>query len=148
VRIHLDSAEQAVSAGLAASSGDGLADELAAKISELTSDQAVAAIRSAGGAAVRARDFREVVGDQSLLAGGHLVELVWPDGNSTFLPHRLAHFTRHRPHAILKATGHGEFSREILAEAGLRTDEIEKLISAGVVVVGEPMHSVVGVGYR
>jgi hypothetical protein len=48
----------------------------------------------------------------------------------------------------MRATGLGEYSREVLAEAGLDADEVEQLISTGVVVAGPPMHSVVGVGYR
>jgi crotonobetainyl-CoA:carnitine CoA-transferase CaiB-like acyl-CoA transferase len=157
VRIHLTSLDQAVAAGLLAGSEAVTADlpdrtdlavPIGAAIATLTSDQVVAAVGAAGGAAVRARDFREVVEDPALLADGHVAELVWPDGNSTFLPHLLATFTGHAPHPLMKATGHGEHSRELLAEAGLGADEIEALIEAGVVVVGEPMHSVVGVGYR
>jgi crotonobetainyl-CoA:carnitine CoA-transferase CaiB-like acyl-CoA transferase len=105
-------------------------------------------VTGAGGAATRARDYREVVNDPRLLGDGHVAELVWPDGNSTFLPHRLATFGAHAPYEVLRATGHGEYSRELLAEAGLEPQEIDHLIDAGAVVVGKPMHSVVGVGYR
>ncbi|GAA1947832.1 hypothetical protein GCM10009798_03700 [Nocardioides panacihumi] len=152
VRIHLHSAAQAVAAGLLDQAGDPAAEEptgaIADALEKLTSAEVVAAVTAAGGTAVRARDFREVVDDPALLADGHVAELVWPDGNSTFLPHQLVTLPGHEPHPILRATGHGEFSRELLREADLDEDEIEKLIGAGVVVVGEPMHSVVGVGYR
>lgn len=152
VRVHL-STEQAVGAGLLRAGEESLpAEELTARVGEviatLPSTEVIAAVTDAGGVAVRARDFREVVNDPALLADGHVAELVWPDGNSTYLPHRLATIGNHPPHPVLKATGHGEFSRELLAEAGLAESEIEALIDAGSVVVGPPMHSVVGVGYR
>lgn len=148
VRVHLQATDQAVAAGLVSGSEADLAASIGSALATMTSGQVVAAVTGAGGAAVRARDFREVVNDPELLADGHVTELVWPDGNSTFLPHRLATFSRHRPHPVMRATGHGEFSRELLAEAGLSEAEIEALIASGSVVVGEPMHSVVGVGYR
>lgn len=151
VRVHLHSTDQADEAGLlpAGTGADaGLVELIGAAVSELTSEEVVARVTRAGGAAVRARDFREVVNDPTLLGDGHVAELVWPDGNSTFLPHQLASFSAHAPHPILRATGHGEYSRELLAEAGLSAEEIEGLIDAGAVVVGPPMHSVVGVGYR
>lgn len=154
VRVHLPSADAAVAAGLASAgwtsdaSEAELVAELGAAIAPLTSDEVVARIRAAGGSAIRGRTFREVVADPELLRDGHVCELVWPDGNSTFLPHRLATFSGHGPHPIMGATGHGEYSRELLAEAGLTPDEVEKLIADGAVVVGEPVHSVMGVGYR
>lgn len=151
VRLHLPDAEAAVAAGFATDSSlsdDDLAAAIALATGHLTSDQVVEAATRAGGVAARARDFREVVNDPVLLGDGHVVGLVWPDGSSTFLPHHFASFTLHEPHPVLGVTGHGEYSRELLAEAGLSSDEIEKLIAAGAVVVGEPMHSVVGVGYR
>ncbi|MEX5636554.1 CaiB/BaiF CoA-transferase family protein [Parafrankia sp. FMc2] len=169
VRVHLRDFDQAVAAGLArladatgstdaARSTDAteaaelteaeLVDQLTASIGALTSEKVVAIVSAAGGAAVRARDFTEVVGDPELVDDGHVVELVWPDGNSTLLPHRLAEVSGHAPHPVMKATGHGEHSRELLAEAGLSEAEIEHLISSGAVVVGEPMYSVMGVGYR
>ncbi|MFJ3667430.1 CoA transferase [Streptomyces sp. NPDC090106] len=126
----------------------GIDEALVPGLPTLTSDEVVELVTAAGGAATRARDFREVVDDPDLLADGHVAELVWPDGNSTFLPHRLAEFSAHAPYDVLRATGHGEHSRELLAEAGLAPHEIDRLIEAGAVVVGEPMHSVVGVGYR
>ncbi|TQC49186.1 hypothetical protein EEB14_10900 [Rhodococcus sp. WS4] len=154
VRVHLHSTAQAVDAGFlpevsrAEEDADTLAELIGTAVSALTSADVVAAVTWAGGAAVRARDFREVVDDPELLADGHVTELVWPDGNSTFLPHRLVTFSGHAQYPVMRATGHGEFSRELLGEAGLSGAEIEELIGAGVVVVGEPMHSVVGVGYR
>jgi hypothetical protein len=48
----------------------------------------------------------------------------------------------------MRATGLGEYSREILAEAGLDAPAIEELLATGTIVIGSPMHSVVGVGYR
>lgn len=151
VRVHLHSTDQAVEAGLLRREADcdaNLTEVIGGAIAELTSADVVKRVTRAGGAAVRARDFREVVNDPALLGDGHVAELVWPDGNSTFLPHQLATFSAHAPHPILRATGHGEYSRELLAEAGLGAEEIEGLIKDGVVVVGPPMHSVVGVGYR
>ncbi|RMB83756.1 CoA transferase [Streptomyces shenzhenensis] len=126
----------------------GISDELIPRLPALTSEEVVELVTKAGGAAARARDFREVVNDPELLGDGHVAELVWPDGNSTFLPHCLATFSAHAPYEVMRATGHGEYSRELLAEAGLEPQEIDHLIDAGAVVVGEPMHSVVGVGYR
>lgn len=148
VRVHLASKDEAVAAGLATTGATRLADQLAACIRELTSAEVVGRVQAVGGAAVRGRDYREVVSDTALLESGHLVELIWPDGSSTFLPHQLALFSRHQPYEVLTATGHGEFSREVLAEAGIAAEELDRLVTAGAVLIGEPMHSVLGVGYR
>ncbi|WP_238005748.1 CoA transferase [Dactylosporangium sp. AC04546] len=151
VRIHLRSAQDAVAAGLigdAAAPDDELAARLERVLGGLTQDRVRELAASAGGVATRARDYRDLVSDPLTHAGGHICELVWPDGNSTFLPHELATFSRRRRPDIMTATGHGEYSREILTAAGLDREEIEQLISSGAVVVGEPMYSVVGVGYR
>ncbi|WP_240190970.1 CoA transferase [Aeromicrobium sp. YIM 150415] len=149
VRLHLRSSESAARAGLIADADDDrLVAQLETTLAGLTTAQAADRAAAVNGVATRARDFREVVNDAEHLASGHVVELVWPDGNSTQLPHRLASFSEHQPHDVLRATGHGEYTREILSEAGLSTEEIEKLVESGAVVVGEPMYSVAGVGYR
>lgn len=147
VRVHLHTTAQAVAAGLA-TPGNVSVNALSGALATMTSTEVVGLVGKVGGSAARARDFREVVNDPELLADGHVTELVWPDGNSTYLPHRLATFSAHSPHLVMRATGHGEHSRELLAEAGLSEEDIERLVAAGTVVVGEPMHSVVGVGYR
>ena len=147
-RLHLDAASDALSAGFADDVDGDLAAQISTALADLTTDQVAKLAAEVGGVATRGRDFREVVNDPEHLGDGHVVELTWPDGNSTFLPHHLASFPAHTPHDVLRASGHGEFSREVLAEAGLSADEVESLIAAGTVVVGEPMYSVLGVGYR
>ena len=148
VRLHLGSAADAVAAGLATDASGDLAVQIGDALATLTSEQVAELAESVGGVAPRARDYREVVNDPAHLDDGHVAELVWPDGNSTFLPHHLAEFGRHEPHGVLGATGHGEYTREILAEAGLTPEQVETLLLAGTVVEGEPMHSIMGVGYR
>jgi crotonobetainyl-CoA:carnitine CoA-transferase CaiB-like acyl-CoA transferase len=70
------------------------------------------------------------------------------DGTPYLAPLRFARFSRTEEQSLFEAPGLGEHSREVLAEAGLTSAQIDELIEARVVKQGGPFH-VVGIqSYR
>jgi crotonobetainyl-CoA:carnitine CoA-transferase CaiB-like acyl-CoA transferase len=70
------------------------------------------------------------------------------DGTPYLAPLRFARFSRTEGQSLFEAPGLGEHSREVLAEAGLTSAQIDELIAARVVKQGGPFH-VVGIqSYR
>jgi hypothetical protein len=61
---------------------------------------------------------------------------------------RFACFSRTPRFGPLRAPGTGEHSREALRLAGLTDAEIESLVSAGTVLVGDPMPQALPTAYR
>jgi crotonobetainyl-CoA:carnitine CoA-transferase CaiB-like acyl-CoA transferase len=70
------------------------------------------------------------------------------DGTSYFAGARHARFSRTEEQAVFEAPGLGEHSREVLAEAGLSSIEIDELIAAGLVKQGPPFQVVAIMNYR
>ncbi|WP_067673044.1 CoA transferase [Nocardia miyunensis] len=152
VRVHLPSAETALKAGLADAaalhSDDSLAAALTVACKELPSQQIAALVEPHGGTVARGRDNKELLFDEVTLADGHIGVVTWPDGNRSYMPRQYAAFGRHADNPMMTTPGMGEHSRQILIEAGIDSSKVDELIEAGVVVQGEPLHSVAGTGYR
>ena len=70
------------------------------------------------------------------------------DGTPYFATGRYARFSRTQEQAVFEAPGLGEHSREVLAEAGVSSAEIDQLIETGVVKQGGPFHVVAIQNYR
>lgn len=138
VRLHVDNHEQLRAVGVDATE----------RVSELSSDVLVERVRSAGGHAVRARSYVEVAADPRSVEQDRLVPLTWPDGRTTYLPHRYARFERTQESRVLIAPGLGEHTEAVLTEAGLDEDAIAALVTGGVLTRGGPLTSVADVGYR
>ena len=151
VRIHLPSAGIAVKAGLARSGeipDAELADTLTAALAELPSDKITELLTPLGGIVARGRDNKELLFDPVALDDGHIGVVTWPDGNQTYMPRQYASFSLHDENPMMTTPGMGEHSRAILLEAGISEQTADTLIDAGVVVQGQPLHSVAGTGYR
>jgi crotonobetainyl-CoA:carnitine CoA-transferase CaiB-like acyl-CoA transferase len=109
---------------------------------------AVARLRNAGIPAAPAQAPAQLAADPAIrelqIFGTHHLQ----DGTPYLAPLRFARFSRTEEHALFEAPGLGEHSREVLAEAGLSSEQIDDLIEAGVVKQGGPFH-VVGIqSYR
>jgi crotonobetainyl-CoA:carnitine CoA-transferase CaiB-like acyl-CoA transferase len=70
------------------------------------------------------------------------------DGTPYFAAARYARFSRTEEQAVFESPGLGEHSREVLAEAGLDSTQIDALIAAGVVKQGPPFQVVAIMNYR
>ncbi|MDT9592132.1 CoA transferase [Nocardioides zeae] len=154
VRLHAASAATLVDAGLLAAGTVGtlspteLEDQLAAAAAAVPTAELVARVRSAGGWAEPSRTYAEVATDPVALEREHLVPVRWPDGRTTFLPHRYARFERTQEKRTLLPPGLGEHSRQILREAGLTDLEVDAMLADGTTAESGPLASVADVGYR
>jgi crotonobetainyl-CoA:carnitine CoA-transferase CaiB-like acyl-CoA transferase len=75
--------------------------------------------------------------DPHLNASGGLLPISLPDGRTAKLPALPIAIDGHRPALQRDVPKVGEHGREVLAESGLAPDEIEALIDAGVLRIGE-----------
>jgi crotonobetainyl-CoA:carnitine CoA-transferase CaiB-like acyl-CoA transferase len=117
-------------AELAAALGEALASKSVA--------EALAWLSAAAIPAAAARTGVDLIADPALtelelFATDHL-----KDGTPYYVPNRYARFSRTQEQTTFRAPGIGEHSREVLAEAGVSTDEIDVLIDAGVLKQGQP----------
>jgi crotonobetainyl-CoA:carnitine CoA-transferase CaiB-like acyl-CoA transferase len=150
IRLHVENAAQLIEAGIlpAGREPDGAQAAIAASLAAMSTAQAVAAVGSAGGHAVPARTQADLARDPSVAGGQYLDQLARPDGKSLVVPGRYARFSRTEANRFLPPPGLGEHTRAVLAEAGLREEEVTALVDAGAVSQGSPMTSFGGVGYR
>jgi crotonobetainyl-CoA:carnitine CoA-transferase CaiB-like acyl-CoA transferase len=135
-------------AHVASESDADLAQALGQTLGKLPLAQALDCLTAAGIPAAPARTPAQLAADPALceidmFATHHLL-----DGTPYLAPQRYASFSRTEEQAIFEAPGLGEHSREVLAEAGLSSEEIEQLIEAGVVKQGTPFHVVAIQNYR
>ncbi|HEY6481551.1 MAG TPA: CoA transferase, partial [Streptosporangiaceae bacterium] len=121
---------------------------LAAALAGLSSQEAAQRLTAARVPAVPARRISSVVRDPQLLMSefSHIREAA--DGSTFVTPGRYAVFSRTPRSGVLLSPGVGEHARQALAGAGLGPDEIEGLISSGVVQAGEPMPQSLPTAYR
>jgi crotonobetainyl-CoA:carnitine CoA-transferase CaiB-like acyl-CoA transferase len=141
------------SAGLLGDSPEELTDvELTARIQDnlasMTVADAVARLTSAGVPAVPARlpgDLPDDLGlrDLDMFATQHM-----RDGTPFYVTNRYARFSRTQEQRVFTPPGIGEHSHEVLAEAGVPTDDIDALIAAGVLKQGEPFKVAAIQNYR
>ena len=132
----------------AAAFGADPAAALAAALAGLSSHEAAQRLTAAQVPAVPARRISTVVRDPQLLMSefSHIREAA--DGSTFVTPGRYAGFSRTPRSGVLLSPGVGEHARQALAGAGLAPDEIEALISSGVVQAGEPMPQSLPTAYR
>jgi crotonobetainyl-CoA:carnitine CoA-transferase CaiB-like acyl-CoA transferase len=116
---------------------------LTAALAGLTAETAADRLNRAHVAAVAARRVSGVVRDPRLVT----TEFVHVRPGFV-TPGRFACFSRTPRFGPLPAPGTGEHSREALRLAGLTDAEIESLVSAGTVIVGDPMPQALPTAYR
>jgi len=151
VRIHLPHAAAAVQAGGVPSAdlSDGaLAEALAAVLAPLSSEKIADLLAPHGGIVARGRDNKELLFDPVTIADGHIGMITWADGGQTYWPRQYAVFSLHDENPMMTTPGMGEHTREVLLEAGLDQQAVDRLIRDGVAVEGGPLLSVAGIGYR
>jgi crotonobetainyl-CoA:carnitine CoA-transferase CaiB-like acyl-CoA transferase len=145
------SADALAAAGLdvdPAALGADPAGALGAALAGLTSDEAAQRLTAARVPAVPARRISAVVRDPQLLMSefSHIREAA--DGSTFVTPGRYAAFSRTPRSGVLLSPGVGEHARQALAGGGLSPEEIEELVSSGVVQAGEPMPQSLPTAYR
>lgn len=143
VRLQAPDAASLVRAGLLdaepCAGDEGLATALAAALAGRTRAAAVHQLTAAGIPATPARRLWELLQDPALAAAEAFHMYRFASGAPYFALGRFAHFSRTQQRAVLTAPGLGEHSRAVLAEAGLRLDEIDALVAQGTVVEGPPI---------
>src|SRR5258708_21870206 len=105
-------------------------------------------LAAAGVPAAPVRTPLQLVQDPAMQASGLFAKHHLQDGTPYFPGSGYAYFSRTAEQAVFEAPGLGEHSRQVLAEAGLSTAEIDELIAAGVVRQGQPFQAVASMSYR
>ncbi|MFF0499778.1 CoA transferase [Nocardia aobensis] len=142
VRLYLPSARLLAESGLLESIPADpvqLQDQLAGRLRELDTSDAVKLVIDAGGDAAAAVTYQDLSQDPDVLSGGYLQPITRADGKEFFVPGRYARFDRGRIGGALRAPGLGEHSRELLRSVGLADEAIDELIGRGVVAEGGPL---------
>jgi crotonobetainyl-CoA:carnitine CoA-transferase CaiB-like acyl-CoA transferase len=119
--------------------GVELAQVLERALAGLPRDEALARLSTAGVPAAPARWIAEVAADPALQAWDVFQTFDRRDGTFAQVPGRYARFSRTQRTGVTRPPGIGEHSTEVLAGAGVPKDEVEELISKGVVRQGGPM---------
>jgi crotonobetainyl-CoA:carnitine CoA-transferase CaiB-like acyl-CoA transferase len=119
--------------------GVELAQVLERALAGLPRDEALARLSTAGIPAAPARWIAEVAADPALQAWDVFQTFDRRDGTFAQVPGRYARFSRTQRTGVTRPPGIGEHSTEVLAGAGVPKDEVEELISKGVVRQGGPM---------
>jgi crotonobetainyl-CoA:carnitine CoA-transferase CaiB-like acyl-CoA transferase len=110
--------------------------------------EALGCLTAAGIPAVAARHPAELSSDPALCELEMYATLHLEDGTPYYVINRYARFSRSQEKAVFEAPGHGEHSRQVLAEAGLSSAEIEALVETGVVKQGQPFRAAALQNYR
>jgi crotonobetainyl-CoA:carnitine CoA-transferase CaiB-like acyl-CoA transferase len=105
-------------------------------------------LNAAGISAAPVRTPLQLATDPALQALGLFATHHLQDGTPYFAGARYARFSRTEEQAVFEAPGLGEHSREVLAEAGVSSNEIDELIAAGLVRQGPPFQVVAIMNYR
>ena len=151
IRIQATDASQLGRAGLSVTPGltdDELVAEISRSLAALTAAGALAKLNLAGIPAAKVRTYGEMADDPWLQESGYLEEQVRLDGGLYYLPGRFAQFTQTQQTRVLVAPGVGEHTRAVLSEAGYTQEDIDKLLSLGIVKQGEPFHFNGRISYR
>jgi crotonobetainyl-CoA:carnitine CoA-transferase CaiB-like acyl-CoA transferase len=118
---------------------DALRHALAAWfVSQSTADM-LERLTAAGVPAAPARHLAELAHDSTWTELGAFQRFEREDGRVYNAVGRYAVFSRTQESHVLQAPGIGEHSREVLAEAGLAAEAIERLLADGIVLQGTPM---------
>ncbi|GAA1852965.1 hypothetical protein GCM10009836_36320 [Pseudonocardia ailaonensis] len=124
-------------------------EALTEAFARMSSDEAMATLRTADVPAVIARKIGEVIRDPRLLEAEFLHVVGASDGRSWIAaPGRYATFSRTARSGPLIPPGVGEHSRAILADAGLAADVVEELVATGLVTDGVPLQRAIATAYR
>jgi len=151
LRLQAPSASALHAAGILSETDVDLTDEdlasaIRARLSSKTVAEAVASLTSAGVPAAPARIPAELHDDPDLRDLDMFTTQRMRDGTPFHLPNRYARFSRTQEQRVFTAPGVGEHSREVLAEAGVSSQDIDALIASGALKEGEPF-SVVAIQY-
>ncbi len=102
-------------------------------------DRAVAALTGAGIPAVAVRSVMDIAVDPVLRTAEVMHETaVAGTAGSLWTAGRMARLSRTETRGILGVPGLGEHTREVLREAGISEDAIDRMLDAGAAVAGEP----------
>jgi crotonobetainyl-CoA:carnitine CoA-transferase CaiB-like acyl-CoA transferase len=134
---------------LATSSTDAeLSAELGRTLAAKSLVEALACLAAVGIPAVAARHPADLPNDPALCELDMFATLHLEDGTPFYVTNRYARFSRSEEKAVFEAPGLGEHSRQVLAEAGLGSAEIDALVETGVVKQGQPFKVVALQNYR
>jgi crotonobetainyl-CoA:carnitine CoA-transferase CaiB-like acyl-CoA transferase len=153
LRIQAPNVECLQAAGLlgtrTSSSGDAeIAEALERSLGPKSLAEALACMTAVGIPAAEARRPGDLPGDPALSDLGMFVTEHMQDGTPFYMTNRYARFSRTQECDVFKAPGIGEHSRDLLAEAGVSTTDIDALIADGVVKQGESFRVVAIQNYR
>lgn len=120
------------------SGADASDAEIESTLASMCVADAVTRLNAAGIPAVAARLPGDLVGDPDLAELEMFATLHMQDGTPFFTTNRYARFSRTQECRVFTPPGIGEHSREVLAEAGVPSSDIDALVELGVVKQGEP----------
>jgi crotonobetainyl-CoA:carnitine CoA-transferase CaiB-like acyl-CoA transferase len=151
VRVHAATHQQLEDSGLLPRSAAADDDECVALVSAAIEvrrrDDVLDALAKAGITAVAVRTVLEFVTDRQMLAARYIEVL--PNGERTVhLPGGYARFSRTRGERLRRPPGVGEHSRELLLEAGVCAEVLERALADGVVATGDPLTTLPLIDYR
>ncbi len=143
--VRLQATTDAAASALAGMIGELPADDderaaiIAAAFAARPSDRVVAALIDAGVPAVAVRSVMDLPLDPALRESEVVHETpVAGAAGSLWTQGRMARLSRTEARGVLAVPGLGEHSREVLREAGLADDAIDRMLDAGVAVAGDP----------
>jgi crotonobetainyl-CoA:carnitine CoA-transferase CaiB-like acyl-CoA transferase len=151
LRVHATSRKQLEDIGLLATAANDPDEDCAAAVAaaikaqrrgELLNDLA-----RAGVTAVAVRTVHEFVTDKQLLAQEY-IECLANGERVVHLPGRYARFSRTEAGALRRPPGVGEHSRELLLDAGVAIDLLDRAVAGGAVATGDPLLTLPLIDYR
>jgi crotonobetainyl-CoA:carnitine CoA-transferase CaiB-like acyl-CoA transferase len=153
LRLQAPNVSVLVEAGLLDDGGVTLTDkDLAQAISENMKQRSLAealqCLSGAGIPAVAARSPGDLPRDPALLDLDIFATHYMQDGTPFYVTNRYARFSRTQEQQNFEAPGLGEHSRDLLAEAGVSSKDVDALIASGAVKQGGPFKVVAIQNYR
>ncbi|MEV0685230.1 CoA transferase [Nocardia sp. NPDC050378] len=124
------------------------ATEIARILAPLTRDEAERRLKAAAVPAAAARTSGEVAVDEELHDLGVMSKYTTTQGVDMTLTGRFVFFDRTEVHPLRITPGLGEHSIELLAEADVSAESIERMVAEGLVIQGSPMDIVYLPPYR
>jgi crotonobetainyl-CoA:carnitine CoA-transferase CaiB-like acyl-CoA transferase len=137
-----------VGAWSSSTSDADVAEALERSLAPKSLAEALACLTAAGIPATVARRPGDLPGDPALRDLEMFATEHMQDGTPFYVTNRYARFSRTQECGVFKAPGIGEHSRDLLAEAGVRSAEVDALIERGAVKQGEAFRVVAIQNYR